>query len=136
VLLALVTFVDREAEFLAGFRAVSWLDSISIGNFDGGGVLAMVIMLPLGFSYAVVSVAGQTVINDEVPLHLQGRVGATQAAMAALASSVPVLIAGALSDWIGVVPTLALLAASIGLAAVTLSRGPSRRSLGRAPAVL
>lgn len=135
VLLALMTFVDREAEFLAGFSAFSWLDSIELGNFDGGGVLAMIIMFPLGFSYAVVSVAGQTVINDIVPLHLQGRVGATQAAMAALASSVPVLIAGALSDWVGVVPTLALLAATIGFAAVTLSRGPTRRALERAPAV-
>ncbi|MEX1103775.1 MAG: MFS transporter [Dehalococcoidia bacterium] len=124
VLLTGVTFVNREAEFLAGFGAFAWLDDIELGNFDGGGVLALMLMFPLGFAYSVVSVAGHTVINDLVPLHLQGRVGATQAAMAALASSVPVLIAGALSDQIGVVPTMAAVCVTIGVAAITMLREP------------
>jgi MFS transporter, DHA3 family, macrolide efflux protein len=131
VLLAAVTFVDREAEFLAGFSLFSWLDDIELGNFDGAGVLALMLMFPLGFAYAVVSVAAQTVINDLVPLHLQGRVGSTQAAMAALASSVPVLIAGALSDQLGVVPTMALICATIAVVAVAMLREP--RSLRTEP---
>lgn len=124
VLLALLCFVNQEAEFLSGYAVLSWLGEVSIGNFDGGGVLAMALMLPLGFSFAVVSVAGQTVINDRVPLHLQGRVGATQAAMAAIASSVPVLAAGLLSDLIGVTIVMALVAALIGSAAVGNIRQP------------
>ena len=84
----------------------------------------MALMLPLGFSFAVVSVAGQTVINDRVPLHLQGRVGATQVAMAAVASSAPVLAAGLLSDLIGVTIVMALVAGLIGLAAVGNIRQP------------
>ena len=43
---------------------------------------------------------------------------ATQAAMSAVASSVPVLMAGALSDLIGVTPVMALVAAAIGMAAL------------------
>ncbi|MEP7217101.1 MAG: MFS transporter [Anaerolineaceae bacterium] len=124
VLLALLTFVNQEAEFLSGYEALSWLGNVNVGNFDGGGVLAMAVMLPLGFAFSVVAVAGQTVINDRVPLHLQGRVGATQAAMAAVASSAPVLAAGFLSDLIGVTIVMALVAALIGLAAVGNIRQP------------
>lgn len=124
LLLTMVTFVEREAEFLAGFGAFAWLDSVDVGNFDGAGVLALILMCPLGFSYAVVNVAGHTVINDLVPLHLQGRVGATQAAMAALASSVPVLAAGALSDAVGIVPTMAVVCAALAVAAVGTFREP------------
>jgi MFS family permease len=131
VLLTLVTFVEPEAEFLAGFGIFSWLDDVELGNFDGAGVLALMLMFPLGFAYAVVSVAAQTVINDLVPLHLQGRVGATQSAMAAVVSLVPVLVAGALSDAIGVVPTMALVCAGIAVAAVMMLREP--RSLRTQP---
>jgi MFS transporter, DHA3 family, macrolide efflux protein len=116
--LGLVTFVNQEAGFLSGYGWFAWLADINIGNFDGGGVLAMMLMLPLGFAYAIVSVSAQTIVNDRVPLHMQGRVLATQAAMSAIASSVPVLIAGALSDAIGVTIVMALVAATIGTAAV------------------
>ncbi len=131
VLLTLVTFVEREAEFLAGFGAFSWLGDVELGEFDGAGVLALMLMFPLGFAYSVVSVAAHTVINDLVPLHLQGRVGSTQAAMAAVASLVPVLAAGALSDQIGVVPTMAIVCGGIAVAAVAMLREP--RSLRTEP---
>lgn len=118
ILLAMVAFVPQEARFLAGYPYLDWLDEIRIGSFGGAAVLAMVLVMPLGFAYAVVVVAGQTVLNDRVPLSLQGRVLATQAAMSALAASIPVLIAGALGDWLGVQPVFALLAAVAGGAAV------------------
>jgi MFS family permease len=118
VCLVLVTFVNQESSFLSGYGMFGWLGSINIGNFDGGGVLAMMLMLPLGFAYALVSVSAQTIVNDRVPLQIQGRVLATQAAMSAIASSVPVLIAGALSDAIGVTIVMALVAGTIGTAAI------------------
>ena len=58
------------------------------------------------------------VVNDRVPIFLQGRVLATQSAMAALASSAPVLAAGALSDVTGVKMVMALVSIAIGVAAV------------------
>lgn len=93
--------------------------------------MAMIVVLPLGFAYATVAVAGQTVIDDRVPLHLRGRVGATQGAMTAAASSVPVLAAGALSDLVGVTPVMALVAAVIGIAAVANFRAPKHEKGGR-----
>ncbi len=123
-LLAGLTFVNEEASFLAGYGLFGWLLNLEIGSFDGGGILATLIMLPLGFAYAMVAVAAQTVLNDRVPVHLQGRVLATQGAVAAVAASLPVLLAGALSDVIGVTPVMAVVALGIGLAAVSNLRGP------------
>ena len=117
-LLLALAFVNEEASFLAGYGAFAWLNDVSLGDFDGGALLAMAVVLPLGFAFAIVSVAAQTVLNDRVPLALQGRVVATQGAMAALAASLPVLGAGALGDWLGVQPVMAILAVSIAAATV------------------
>ena len=117
-LLLALAFVNEEASFLGGYGAFAWLNDVNLGNFDGGALLAMALVLPLGFAYAIVSVAAQTVVNERVPLTLQGRVVATQGAMAALAASLPVLGAGALGDWLGVQPVMAILAVSIAAATV------------------
>ncbi len=116
-LLLALSFVNEEASFLGGYGAFAWLNDFRLGNFDGGALLAMGLVLPLGFAYAIVSVTAQTVLNDRVALGLQGRVLATQGAMAALAASLPVLAAGALGDWLGVQPVMAILAAAIATAA-------------------
>jgi hypothetical protein len=91
-------------------------------------------MLPTGFAYALVAVAAQTVLNDLVPLHLQGRVLATQGAMAGIASSVPVLVAGVMADVTGVVPVIALLSAVTAVAAVANIRGGRRAARQALPA--
>jgi len=124
VLLMMLAFVDAESAFLSGYGILGWLGDIRIGSFSGGGVLAVMLMFPLGLSFALVAVAGQTLLNDRVPLYLQGRVVATQGAMAALAASVPVVVAGAMSDLVGVTPVMALLAGAIGLAAALNLRQP------------
>jgi Na+/melibiose symporter-like transporter len=128
VLLALMAFVNPLAEFLSGYGLFAWLDDVSIGNFDGGGVLAIILIIPAGFSYAIVQVAAQTVLNDRVPLQLQGRVNATQAAMAGVVSCIPVVVAGALADLVGVNAVMATVAFAAGGAAVLnlRSRGDAR----------
>lgn len=126
VLVLVLTFARPASEFLAGFGAFSWLLSVSIGSFDGAGVLAAMVAIPLGFCYALVSVAALTMLNDRVPLHLQGRVLSTQGALAALASSIPVLIAGAMTDIVGVTAVFAALAIFIGIAAAANLRDPHR----------
>lgn len=125
-----LAFVDPLAQFLAGYAPFAWLGRVEIGKFDDGGVLAMMLVVPLGFCYALVAVAGQTTLNDLVPISLQGRVFATQGAMAALAASGPVLAFGALADAIGVEPVLALLAAATGVAAVANLRAARRQREG------
>lgn len=121
-LLLALAFVNEEASFLSGYGAFAWLGTFRLGGFDGGALLALGCAAPLGFAWATVSVAAQTVLNDRVPLALQGRVLATQGAMAAVAVSLPVLAAGALGDWLGVQPVLAILAVGLIAAAVRVLR--------------
>ena len=135
VTLVLVAFVNPESEFLGGYGLFGFLNHVNVGSFDGGGLLAMMLVLPLGFAFAIVNVAGQTLLNDRVPLHLQGRVQATQGAMAAIASSLPVLAAGALSDVAGVTVVMALVAVVIGAAAIANVRPRSEHApAARSPA--
>jgi hypothetical protein len=124
-------FVDPLARFLAGYGAFAWIDDVQISRFDGGGVVAMILAFPLGFSYATVVVAANTVINARIPLHLQGRVQAAQGAMAAVTASLPVLVAGFLADILTVVPVMAGVALLLGGAAVWNLRA-SRREVARA----
>jgi hypothetical protein len=132
VLLGMLSIVNQTASFLGGFGALAWLNSVQAGQFDGGGVIAMTIMFPLGFAFATVTVAAQTILNDRVPLHLQGRVGSTQAAMSAICASLPVLAAGALADIAGVAPVIAIVACTIAVGAIANFREP--RWLAGAPA--
>lgn len=127
LLLLAIAFARPLAAFLGGYSALSWLQSVDLGSFDSTGLVAMIVVIPAGFCYALVSVAAQTVIHELVPLHMQGRVVATQGALAALASSMPVLAAGALADSIGITAVMAGVASAIGIAAVA-NRGRRNRS--------
>ncbi|MDZ7729289.1 MAG: MFS transporter [Dehalococcoidia bacterium] len=127
--LMVLTFVRPFSEFLGGYGVLAWLNSVDIGSFDGAGVIAMMTVIPLGFCYALVAVAAQTVINDRVPLHLQGRVLATKSALGALASSIPVLVAGAMTDLVGVTAVMATLALCVGAAAFANLKGPRKHMM-------
>ena len=97
-----------------------------LGLFSGGlfGTTAARIMVTLvfagmtGFAYSVVNVAGRSLLNERVPMPMQGRVFAAQTVLSNLASVVPLLVAGALADWWGVSPVLIAVAVAVLLIAV------------------
>jgi MFS family permease len=134
VMLFGLAFVDPASRFLSGYGAFEWLDSVDVGGFDGGGVLAMTFSLPMGFAFATVTVAANTVMNDRVPLQLQGRVQAAQAAMAALVAAGPVLVAGLLADLLTVVPVIAGVSVALALTAFLNQRALNRKAAAAAPA--
>jgi len=118
VALGIFASVNPVSEFLAGYEPFDWLATVDIGGFEGGAVVAMAVAFPLGFSFALVTVAAQTALNDLVSLRLQGRAQATQGALAALAASLPVLAAGVLADAIGVAPVIGGVAVVTGVLAI------------------
>jgi MFS family permease len=59
-----------------------------------------------GFSLTIVLTMGRALINERVPLHMQGRVFAAQSILTNLVAIGPVLMAGLLADAIGVQPVL------------------------------
>jgi MFS family permease len=97
-----------------------------LGLFSPGpfGTTAARVMVTLvfaglaGFAYSVINVGGRSLLNERVPVPMQGRVFAAQIVLSSLASIVPLLLAGALADWWGVSQVLIVMA--IALLAISL----------------
>jgi hypothetical protein len=103
--------------------------------------ITMLLAIPLGFAFTLLSIAARVVINEQAPIEAQGRVFAVQGAVADLVSLPPLMAAGITADVIGERPVLLALAVATVVAAsyLTLSRrwGPPPRArlfvTGRAP---
>jgi hypothetical protein len=103
--------------------------------------ITMLLAIPLGFAFTLLSIAARVVINEQAPVEAQGRVFAVQGAVADLVSLPPLMAAGITADVIGERPVLLALAVATVVAAsyLTLSRrwGPPPRArlfvTGRAP---
>jgi MFS family permease len=93
--------------------------------------MTMLLAIPLGLAFTVVSVGARTVFNRRSPPELQGRVFATQSALADLASVPPLLVVGAVADLVGVRVVL-LVAAGLSALAAVLARlaAPAQRPSG------
>ena len=90
--------------------------------------MTMLLAVPLGLAFTVVSVGARTVFNRRSPPELQGRVFATQSAVADLASVPPLLAIGAVADLVGV--RVVLLVAALARL-VDLRGGPQGPSAER-----
>jgi MFS family permease len=74
--------------------------------------ITMLLAVPLGFAFTLLSVASRVVINEQAPPESQGRVFAVQGALADFFSIAPLMAAGIAADVAGERPTI--LAATIG----------------------
>lgn len=84
------------------------------------------------FSLTVVLTMGRVLINERIPLQMQGRVFAAQAVLANLTAIAPVVLAGLLADAVGV--ELVLICAGIGaLLAAAWSQVRSSRAVAARP---
>lgn len=82
-----------------------------------------------GFSLTLVFTMGRVLLNERVPISMQGRVFAAQAVLANLAAIIPVVLAGVAADTVGVTPVF--ICAGIGaLLAAAWSHSYSSRSFG------
>jgi MFS family permease len=90
---------------------------------------------PMGFGYAVVLVAARLVTYEHVPEHMQGRIFAFQGVFTSVASIVPLIVAGALSAWLGPRIVLGVLAIADVLAMIYAQLTLPRRGGVSLPAV-
>ena len=79
-----------------------------------------------GFSLTIVLTLGRVLINERIPLQMQGRVFAAQTVLANLVAIAPVILAGLVADAVGVEPVLILAGVGALLTAVW-SRARSSR---------
>jgi predicted MFS family arabinose efflux permease len=79
-----------------------------------------------GFALTMVLTMGRVLINERIPLEMQGRVFAAQAILANLVAIVPVVIASLIADTVGVAPVLVCAGVAALLAAAWSQARSSR----------
>ncbi len=90
--------------------------------------LAMSFAGPMGFFYALLNAPAQTVLHERAPPEMRGRIFATQVVSANFISLLPLLLVGAITDWLSITWVLVLLALMVfGMALASASvAGPER----------
>ncbi len=133
---------------LIGLGLVVYVRDFLVDNLDFGigfvedevGVssvitVAMLLAIPLGFSFTLTSVAARVVMNEQAPQEAQGRVFAVQMALGDVLSLAPLIAIGVTADLLGVRATLlaAALAAMVASLYLTIGRRMGRGTRGRDP---
>jgi len=113
--LGFVIFVLSLLSFGLVANQSGWLESwnplgvADPGPLNGRGARIMITMITAifaGFGSSLINVASRAIINERIPLEMQGRVFAAQNVLSNVASVAPLLVAGALADLAGVRPVL------------------------------
>jgi hypothetical protein len=120
---------------MTNFFANMWTEFNLFGIFDPGPLseqsakimVTIFFSTAAAFSFSVVGVASRALVNERMPLDIQGRVFAAQTVLTNLASIPPILLAGLLAEAFGVGPVLFLFVLiMVGLAAWTYARALTR----------
>jgi len=111
-------FVPAAGDMLQGIDPVGLFGADALGE-KGARIAATVIFgNAYGFALTVVLTMGRALINERIPVAMQGRVFAAQSILSNLVAIVPVVLASLVADAIGVAPVLvcAGIAALLGAA--------------------
>ena len=103
---------------------------IPFGETSARIVVTAIISTVAAFSFSVVGVASRSLVNERMPVDIQGRIFAAQVVLTNLASIPPILLAGLLAALFGVGPVLFLFViVLVGVAGWTLARAAARPAL-------
>jgi MFS family permease len=106
--LSLVSFglIANQADLLAHWNPLGISDPGPVHGRGARIAITMVTAIFTGFGSSLTNVAGRAIINERIPLEMQGRVFAAQTVLANLASAVPLVLAGAFAMLVGSGPVL------------------------------
>ncbi len=79
-----------------------------------------------GFALTVVLTMGRVLLNERIPMHMQGRIFAAHSVLSNMAAILPVIIAGLFADAVGVEPVL-IAGGIVALGAALWSRAKGSR---------
>lgn len=103
-------------------------------NDQSARILATVLYANVyGFGFTAVLTMGRVLLNERIPLNMQGRVFAAQSVLGNMTAIPPVVLASLLADSVGVEPVL-VAAGVFALIAAVWSRVKSSRTVPAAPA--
>jgi MFS family permease len=108
-------FVGRLAGILEAQNPLGLFDPGPLDDQWARILMTMAIAAVLGLAYSLVGVVTRAVINERVPVEMQGRVFAAMAVLSSLASILPLLLVGGLVDLVGVRPILVAIALIMSL---------------------
>lgn len=115
------------ADLLESLNPLGAFDPGPLGDTSARIVVAIIFSTAAAFSLSLVGVASRSLVNDRMPLEIQGRVFAAQVVLTNLASIPPIMLAGVLSELAGVEPVMLLtVLILVGAAAWSLARALSR----------
>lgn len=98
VALSLIDALDETVGAALNLKSVDLL----VLTVTAKSQIVMAIVLPMGFALSLVNVAGHALLNERVPVRMQGRVFALQMVLAGVASIPPLLVGGALTEIVDV----------------------------------
>jgi len=122
-----MAMVPQSARLLENQNPLGLFSPGPFGTTAARVMVTLVFAALAGFAFSVINVGGRSLLNERVPVPMQGRVFAAQTVLSNLASIVPLLLVGALADWWGVSPVLIVMAIAI-LAAALLGTFQTMRS--------
>jgi MFS family permease len=135
VSLVALALVPQAAGFLKDQNPFGTFDPGPLGTQGARLIVTIVFASVAGFAFSVVNVAARSLLHERIPIRMQGRVFAAQTVLSNLASIVPLLLAGALADLVGVAPVLIVVAAAVLAAAAWTGLQSMRPPADRAGAL-
>ncbi len=108
-----MAMVPQSARLLENQNPLGLFSPGPFGTTAARVMVTLVFAALTGFAFSVINVGGRSLLNERVPVPMQGRVFAAQTVLSNLASIIPLLLAGALADWWGVSPVLIIMAIAI-----------------------
>lgn len=138
ILLAALAAAGPISRFLQRAQTASGL--VDLGGFTSLLAVVVAIALLAGMAYGFVAIPSQTQLQEDLPEDVRGRVFGVLNMLVSVASFLPIIIVGPVSDLVGTTVVLLIVAAFVtttGLASI-LTRGPLRpeeiRATGAGPA--
>ena len=125
ILLAIISVAGPLTRFLQRAEAAASLNLSALTS-----LLAVVVLLAFfaGIAYACVAIPAQTQLQEDLPADVRGRVFGVLNMLVSVASFVPIIVVGPISDLVGTTTVLLLVALGIaGSGVVSIAtRGPLR----------
>ncbi len=126
IMLVLLSIAGPIARFVQRAETATGITSFA----DFTSLLAIVVFIALiaGMSYAAVAIPAQTQLQEDLPEDVRGRVFGVLNMLVSIASFLPIIIVGPVSDLVGTTTVLVIVGVVVTLAGVLsiLRRGPIR----------
>ena len=119
------------ANVIEGVNLFGIFDPGPLGETSARIAVTVVFSTVAAFSFSITGVSSRSLVNESMPLEVQGRVFAAQNVLTNLASIPPILLAGVLSELAGVPPIMFLAAVILLFAAAWSIAGAAARQKGR-----